>query len=59
MRESYRLQKNNLRDELAENQKKFAVFFLYTSNELLKYEVAFEKIGGALKRLEAIAAAAN
>lgn len=54
MRESYRLQKNNLKISLEENHKKFSVFFIYTGNELPKYEEVFDKIGSALKRLEKI-----
>ena len=52
MRESYRLQKNSLLTELKKSQKNMAVFFIYTGNELPKYELVFEKIGGALGRLE-------
>ena len=51
-RESYRLQKNNLKDSLEENHKHFVLFFIYTGKALPKYEEVFEKIGGALKRLE-------
>ena len=54
MRESYRLQKNELLNELEENHKNVAVFFIYTGNELPQYKDIFEKIGGALKRLETI-----
>jgi ribonuclease P protein component len=52
MRECYRLQKNNLKIELEENHKSLVVFFIYTGNELPKYELVFEKIGSALERLE-------
>lgn len=54
MRESYRLQKNNLKNLLKENQTTFAMFFIYTGNELPKYEDVFDKIGSALKRIEKI-----
>jgi len=54
MRESYRLQKNNLKISLEKNHKSLAVFFIYTGNELPKYEDVFDKIGGALKNLEKI-----
>lgn len=52
MRESYRLQNNNLKITLEENHKNLAVFFIYTGKELPEYEEVFEKMGGALKRLE-------
>lgn len=52
MRESYRLQKNHLKTALGENHKNLAVFFIYTGKELPKYDDVFEKMGGALKRLE-------
>jgi len=54
MRESYRLQKNNLKNILEENHKNLAVFFIYTGNELPKYEDVFDKMGNALKRIEKI-----
>jgi ribonuclease P protein component len=54
MRESYRLQKNNLKSLLEENQKEVAVFFIYTGNELPKYQDVFDKLGGALQRIEKI-----
>lgn len=52
MRESYRLQKNSLLNELEENHKDLAVFFIYTGNELPEYLMVFEKIGNAILRLE-------
>jgi len=52
MRESYRLQKNNLKNLLEENQTNLAIFFIYTGNELPEYEEVFEKVGDALRRLE-------
>ena len=52
MRECYRLQKNSLKTELEENHKSLVLFFIYTGNELPKYDFVFEKIGSALGRLE-------
>ncbi|MEO5908328.1 MAG: ribonuclease P protein component [Ginsengibacter sp.] len=52
MRESYRLQKNNLVNILQENDKNLAIFFIYTGNKLPEYKDVFEKIEGALQRLE-------
>ena len=54
MRESYRLQKNNLKISLEENHKSLAVFFIHTGNEIPKYQEIFDKIGSALKQLEKI-----
>lgn len=54
MRECYRLQKINLKISLEENKKELAVFFIYTGNEIPKYDEVFEKTGSALKRLEKI-----
>lgn len=54
MRESYRLQKNNLQTSLEENHKNLAVFFIYQGNRLPAYEEVFEKIGRALGRLESV-----
>ncbi|MEO9005247.1 MAG: ribonuclease P protein component [Ginsengibacter sp.] len=54
MREAYRLQKNSLVASLEENQKKFAIFFIYQGNKLPVYEEVFEKIGGAVQRLQKI-----
>jgi ribonuclease P protein component len=59
MRESYRLQKNNLLNELQETRKSLAVFFIYTGNELPEYKDVFEKTGSALQRLEKIIAGEN
>jgi ribonuclease P protein component len=54
MRESYRLQKNSLKNMLEVNQTNVALFFIYTGNELPKYLNVFDKIGSALKRVEKI-----
>ncbi|MEO8962515.1 MAG: ribonuclease P protein component [Ginsengibacter sp.] len=54
MRESYRLQKNNLQTSLERNHKNLAVFFIYQGNKLPVSEEVFEKIGGALQRLQKI-----
>ncbi|MEO8822524.1 MAG: ribonuclease P protein component [Ginsengibacter sp.] len=52
MRESYRLQKNNLVNELIKNNQQLAVFFIYTSGDLPKYQEVFEKSGILLDRIE-------
>jgi ribonuclease P protein component len=51
MREGYRLQKNELQQQLATTNLQLFVFFIYTGNELPEYEVVNEKVGNVLKRL--------
>jgi ribonuclease P protein component len=52
MRESYRLQKNNLANELEKKDKKLAVFFIYTSGDLPAFNELYEKIRNVLDRIE-------
>ena len=54
MREGYRLQKNNFADAVKTNHKNAIVFFIYTGNELPEYDLVFEKLGSAIKRLQKI-----
>jgi ribonuclease P protein component len=51
LREAWRLQKNELAQQLAATQKKLAVFIIYTNSELPKYPLLFEKTGLAIQRL--------
>jgi len=51
MRESYRLQKNELQNIITFSGKSLHVFFIYTGKELPDYETVFEKTGIILKRL--------
>ena len=51
MREAYRLQKNELQEQLKNRQKYLAIFFIYTGNELPEYDLVFKKMGSALIRL--------
>lgn len=55
MREACRLQKNPLTAVLTAAGKKLNVFFIYTGNELPEYQLVFEKMGAAIKRLQKIA----
>ena len=50
-REAYRLQKNNLRTELINRNKKLAVFFVYTDKQLPAFEVIKDRIQVALQKL--------
>ncbi len=51
MREVYRLQKNELQDQLKQRQKHLAVFIIYVGNELPEYDLIFDKTTHALNRL--------
>jgi ribonuclease P protein component len=51
MREAYRLQKNDLQNQLTQQQKQVVVFFIYVGNELPEYELIFDKTGNVLSRL--------
>ena len=51
MREAYRLQKNDLQNQVKHQQKKLAVFFIYVGNELPEYQFIFDKMGNILNRL--------
>lgn len=51
MRETYRLQKNKLLDQMAKNHRCVAVFFIYTGKELPEYKDVFEKTATALQGL--------
>jgi ribonuclease P protein component len=51
MKEAYRLQKIELKNQLQQQQKSLAVFFMYTGNELPEYLLISDKIKNALHRL--------
>lgn len=51
MREAYRLQKNQLQNDLTQQQKYLAVFFVYVGNEIPDYAFVFEKTGHVISRL--------
>ena len=51
MREAYRLQKNDLQNQLKQQQKQLAVFIIYVGNELPEYDIIFEKTTKVLNRL--------
>lgn len=54
MRESYRLQKNELFNSLVVSKQSIAVFILYTGNELPEYDLVFSKMTLIIKRLQKI-----
>ena len=51
IRESYRLQKNELQNIINLSCKSLHVFFIYTGKELPDHEIVFKKTGIILKRL--------
>lgn len=51
MREAYRLQKNDLYQQLKNKSKHLAVFFIYVGNELPDYTFIYGKTGKAIKHL--------
>ena len=51
MREAYRLQKNELQNQLKQQQKQLAVFIIYVGNELPEYDLVFDKTTNVLSRL--------
>ncbi len=51
MRESYRLQKHQLKSKLEKTHKNLAVFFVYTGNIIPQFTEVYQKIRGALERL--------
>jgi len=53
LREAYRLNKTILHEALASKEKKLAVFFLYTGNELPEFVLLNEKMRKALEKLAA------
>lgn len=55
MREAYRLQKNDLQEQLKKKSKCLSVFFIYVGNEIPEYRFIYDKAGNVLKRLQKIA----
>ena len=53
-REAYRVQKNELKAQLAEMGKAMDVFFIYTAKELPLYQDVFEAMGKVVQKLSRI-----
>lgn len=51
-RESYRLQKNPLREKLKSKNIQLNLFFIYTGKELPEYDEVYKKVGSALIKLD-------
>jgi hypothetical protein len=51
MKESYRLQKNNLEQVTVLNNNSLKVFFIYIGKEIAAYDLVFEKMNLVLQRL--------
>jgi ribonuclease P protein component len=56
MRESYRLQRNAVFQDLGEPQKNVVVFFIFTGKSLPQYQQVYQKMGMALHRLHQVLA---
>jgi len=51
IRESYRLQKNELKEQLIAKEKSLSLFVIYTGKTIPEYNFAFDKIGKILQKL--------
>ena len=54
MRETYRLQKNELEQLLLQKKKRLAIFILYTGKEVPDYDLVNEKMNFILQKLQRI-----
>lgn len=54
MKEAYRLQKNDLQNNLAHYNKQLAIFIIYTAKEIPVYTFVVEKMAAVLERLQKI-----
>jgi len=54
IKEGYRLQKNELQQNLAYNNKRLGVFLIYAGKEIPEYPLVVEKIAAILVRLQKI-----
>jgi len=52
-RESYRLQKNSLKEKLVEKRKSLEVFFIYTGKTIPEYDQVFPLVGSIIQKLAA------
>ena len=52
MREAYRLQKNELQQQLLSGNKTLSVFFIFNGSEIPEYDLVFSKMTKALKQLQ-------
>ena len=50
-KEAYRLQKNELAENLKSKQQALDVFFIYTGREMPSFQLAFDKVNVILKKL--------
>ncbi len=54
MKEGYRLQKNELQQNLEHSNKRLGIFFIYVGKEIPEYPLIVEKIAAILVRLQKI-----
>ncbi len=51
-REAWRLQKNELSDQVRQKNIRLNVFFIFTGKELPEYKLVFDKIGSGIKKIK-------
>src|SRR5690349_7985866 len=51
LREAYRLQKNTLQQQLRDEQKQLAVFFIYTGREMPSFAIIQQQMAAILNKL--------
>jgi ribonuclease P protein component len=54
IREAYRLQKNELHEQVVSKKKAINLFFIYTGKELPQYQLIYETVRIALQKLQQI-----
>lgn len=52
MREAYRLQKNQLQEQLKKEGKRLSLFIIYIGKELPAYSFVFDNMGTIIKKIE-------
>lgn len=52
LREAYRLEKQNLHQQLSDQQKQIAVFFLYVDKEMPAFEIIRDRMKDCLAKLQ-------
>lgn len=52
MKESWRLQKNELQLSLQNNQKSLNIFFIYTGKELPAYQFIYKKMEEVIQKMQ-------
>lgn len=51
-REAWRLQKNELAEQVSQRSMRLNVFFIFTGKELPEYKFVFDKVGSGIKKIK-------